>query len=244
MNAVVARCLAVPLLLVTPALLFAADKGATIPASTKVDGKVIGITDGDTVTVLVGTTAYRIRLDGIDAPESSQAFGVKSRAELFSKVFGKSVTVESKGPDKDNFTLGTILADGKSINLEMVAEGFAWHDKQYSKDKAIAKAEQEARAAKRGLWADENPTPPWEFRRSQKPTGTSSKQPATPKTTSGTTNRAASQAKGATASKDEKAYWLTTKSGIRHNSTCRYYKNGQGRSCTKDEGRACKICGG
>ncbi len=134
-------------------------------------GKVVGISDGDTLTLLVDQTQYKVRLDGIDAPESHQAFGTKSKQALGDKVFGKPVRVTNKGPDRYGRTLGVVWVGDRNINLEMVKDGLAWHYKQFSKDKSLADAELEARRAKRGLWADANPTPPWEYR---KPDGKSS----------------------------------------------------------------------
>lgn len=133
------------------------------------EGKVVGITDGDTITVLVGTDPVKVRLNGIDAPEKKQPFGTQSRAKLGELAFGKTVTVHSAGKDRYGRTLGTVLADGQSVNLKMVETGLAWHYAQYSKDAALADAEKAARAARRGLWADPKPVAPWEFRKAKTP---------------------------------------------------------------------------
>ena len=90
-------------------------------------GKVVSIADGDTVTVLVDKTQHRIRLVGIDAPESGQAFGNKAQMALGDKVFGKDVKVEWMERDRYKRILGTIYLDGRWINKEMMAEGWAWH---------------------------------------------------------------------------------------------------------------------
>src|SRR3989304_2246890 len=130
----------------------------------KLEGKVAVITDGDDVILLVDKTQYRIRLLGIDAPEESQPFGKQSTKALSDKILGKTVQVTTYGQDKYERILGIIQFDRRNINIEMVKEGFAWHYKQYSDSKVLAKAEEDARKAKVGLWADENPISPWEWR--------------------------------------------------------------------------------
>lgn len=134
------------------------------PAVKVIAGKVVSIADGDTVTVLDGTTPTKIRLEGIDAPESHQAFGTKSRESIAQKVFQKTVRVEWREHDKYHRTLGHIFVDDRWVNKEMVQEGWAWHYRQYSKSEVLADAESGARTAKVGLWVDPNPIPPWEFR--------------------------------------------------------------------------------
>ena len=133
-------------------------------------GKVVGVTDGDTIRVLRGQEEVKIRLSGIDCPESHQAFGSKAKQVTSELAFGKTVTVQAKGQDKYQRTLAEIiLPDGKNLNRALVRAGFAWWYKKYSKDESLGRLEAEARAAKSGLWADPNPTPPWEWRRQQKP---------------------------------------------------------------------------
>ena len=128
-------------------------------------GKVVSVADGDTITVLLDKQQHRIRLEGIDAPEGHQDFGSKAKKVLSDKVFGKDVLVKWTRRDKYRRILGHIYLGDRFINLELVQEGMAWHYKQYSKDRALAQAEREAKEAKRGLWAQPNPIPPWEFRK-------------------------------------------------------------------------------
>ncbi len=128
--------------------------------------KVVKVTDGDTITVLdADKVQHKIRLEGIDAPESKQAFGTRSKEHLGDKVAGKEVTVQWEERDRYKRILGDVFIEDRHINREMVKDGFAWHFKRYSKSKELADAETEAREAKRGLWADKSPIPPWEFRR-------------------------------------------------------------------------------
>lgn len=139
-------------------------------------GRVVGVVDGDTVTVLDDTnTQWKIRLMGIDAPEKKQPFGSKSKESLSAMLFNKQVEVEFNKQDKYGRTVGRISVGGIDVNLEQVKAGMAWHYKAYEREQseadrtAYAQAEEQARAAKRGLWIDPDPTPPWDWRKQQKP---------------------------------------------------------------------------
>ncbi|HKQ53241.1 MAG TPA: thermonuclease family protein, partial [Pyrinomonadaceae bacterium] len=136
-----------------------------------IEGKVVRVSDGDTITVLdADNKQHRIRFQGIDAPESKQAYGQASKENLSKMVFGKQVTVTWDKVDKYRRTVGKVLLDGRDINIEQIKAGYAWHYKKYAEEQpaedrvTYAQAEQEARAAKRGLWQDANPTPPGEWR--------------------------------------------------------------------------------
>lgn len=132
-------------------------------------GRVVGVHDGDTITVLRDDHAEKIRLAEIDCPELRQAFGTRAKQFTSGLVFGKTVTVHARERDRYGRTVGeVILPDGRSLNRELVAAGFAWQYTKYSKDKELARIETEARQAKRGLWADARPVPPWEFRKPAK----------------------------------------------------------------------------
>ncbi len=135
-------------------------------------GKVVKVTDGDSITVLDSTnTQHRIRLQGIDAPERKQAFGNASRKHLASLVAGKTVTVKWDKRDRYGRIVGFVLVDGLDVNLVQVKTGMAWFYRYYQKElsrenrKLYAQAEDEAGANKKGLWQDKNPMLPWEWRR-------------------------------------------------------------------------------
>lgn len=134
-----------------------------------ITGKVVAVADGDTITVLTaGKESVKVRLYGIDAPEAKQAFGNRAKEELSGMVFGKVVTVEVKQKDRYGRTVGLVTADGVAVNREMVRRGFAWWYRDFAKkDVDFAKAEAEAKNAKRGLWMDKAPVAPWEFRRNE-----------------------------------------------------------------------------
>lgn len=185
-------------------------------------GKVIGVTDGDTVKVLVGKQAVTVRLEGIDAPEKNQSFGTKSKEALGKLVAGKTVTVKKTGTDKYGRTLGIVMVGDVDANAKLVEDGWAWHFKKYSSDEQLAKLEEAARKAKRGLWADAAPLAPWDFRARQK-----------------------SPQVDPNGAKEQMSYWLNTSSGVRHNQRCEHFQNTKkGRPCGPNEGKACGICGG
>jgi micrococcal nuclease len=133
-----------------------------------ITGKVVGVADGDTITVLTGHTQIKIRLHGIDTPEKGQAFGNRAKQFISDLVFGKMVTVRPTDTDRYGRTIAWVFVDGLNVNEEIVRAGFAWHYKRYSKDTNLAQAESAARANKRGLWSDPNAIPPWEFRQLQR----------------------------------------------------------------------------
>jgi micrococcal nuclease len=134
----------------------------------ELSGKVIGVTDGDTIKVLVNKETVIVRLEGIDAPESGQSFGKKAKEALAELVAGKTVTIKKTGADKHGRILGIVVVGGVDANSKLVEEGWAWHFKKYSTDQDLAKLEEAARSAKQGLWADEKPLAPWEYRARQK----------------------------------------------------------------------------
>ena len=132
-------------------------------------GKVVKVSDGDTVTILTSDkTQHKIRLNDIDAPEKKQAFGNKSKDNLAKYIAGKTVTVKYQKKDKYKRILGTIYYNNTDINLQQIKDGYAWVYKQYSKNQAYYKAERVARDKRIGLWADKNPLEPWKFRRKKK----------------------------------------------------------------------------
>jgi endonuclease YncB( thermonuclease family) len=128
--------------------------------------KVIGITDGDTIKILQNNQEYKVRLSEIDCPERKQPFHTQAKNLTSKLAFGKNVTITNGGFDRYKRLLAEVrLPDGKSLNQELVRAGMAWEYKQYSKNPIYAQLESEARQAKRGLWADKEPVPPWEFRK-------------------------------------------------------------------------------
>lgn len=131
----------------------------------EITGKVVGVHDGDSITVLAaGNLQLKVRLEGIDAPELKQPFSTQSKQALSGLVFGKTVNLLVTGKDRYKRTLAVVMIDGLNVNREMVLRGFAWHFVRYSKDAALLAAQKEAKALKRGLWANSSPVPPWDWR--------------------------------------------------------------------------------
>lgn len=138
-------------------------------------GKVVSVADGDTITVLDSQkTQHKIRLQGIDAPERAQAFGNKSKQSLHEMVHGKQVTVDYQKKDKYGRVVGKILLNSTDVCLEQLKRGMAWHYKQYANEQpkedreTYSLAEQQAKTELKGLWKDKHPVPPWEFRKQNK----------------------------------------------------------------------------
>lgn len=140
-----------------------------------IEGKVVKVHDGDTVTVLdQNSKKFTIRLQGIDAPELKQEFGAAAQKNLSGMVLGKQVTIVWNKVDKYRRTVGTIMLDGRDINIEQVKAGVAWHFKKYEDEQSpadrvtYAAAEQMARAAKLGLWSAAKVVAPGDWRQETK----------------------------------------------------------------------------
>jgi endonuclease YncB( thermonuclease family) len=135
-------------------------------------GKVVGVADGDTITVLdAGKRQHRIRLAGIDAPEKGQAFGLLSKENLAKWIYERDAVIEDMRQGSDGKLVAKVYVDGHDAGLEQVRAGLAWWDRAHAAEQAADDrelyelAETEARAQKRRLWRDHDPVPPWEWRR-------------------------------------------------------------------------------
>jgi micrococcal nuclease len=161
-------------MLVLAALLFAVALGLPSGAlAAEFRGRVVGVADGDTINVMRSGSAVRVRLHGIDAPEKGQAFSNRAKQFVSDLVFGKEVTVRDRGLDRYERTIGEVfLLDGRNVNHEIVRAGLAWWFRRYApNDRELEKLEAQAREARRGLWADRGPMPPWEWRRGLRSAG-------------------------------------------------------------------------
>lgn len=127
---------------------------------------VIGISDGDTLTVLnENNQQVKIRLAEIDAPEKRQPFATKSKQSLSDLCFGKEAQVIPRAIDRYKRTVARVKCDGIDANAEQVNRGMAWVYRKYAKDHDLYVLEHGAKVGKRGLWTDPSPTPPWEWRK-------------------------------------------------------------------------------
>jgi len=156
----------------------------TSTAAADINGKVVAVTDGDTIRILDNnSTQHKIRLTGIDAPEKAQPFGNASRKHLASMVAGKEVRVETSKNDRYGRVLGKVWVQpqncsscGKTLNanLAQILAGMAWWYQDYAKDQPVQdraryeSAVKQAREARLGLWSEADPVPPWAWRRGQR----------------------------------------------------------------------------
>lgn len=130
-------------------------------------GQVVGVLDGDTIEVLHNGKAQRIRLHGIDCPEKGQPFGKVAKWATSALVFGRTVTIQNHDTDRYKRVVADIvLADATNVNQKLVKDGWCWWYRKYAPDDAVLEVlETQAREARRGLWIDPRPVPPWEWRK-------------------------------------------------------------------------------
>jgi len=155
------------------ALLFALLCQAGIAGPSAIDGRVVGIQDGDTLTILdAGRNQHRIRLASIDAPEighgskkPGQPYGQRSRQSLSDLAYGREARAECETDDRYGRKVCTIMVGSLNANLEQVRLGMAMTYRKYARDQIYFTAEAEAKAARRGLWADPAPIEPWVWRK-------------------------------------------------------------------------------
>ena len=137
-----------------------------------IEGLVVGVADGDTITVLdQQKSTYKIRLQGIDAPEKKQAFGEKSKQGLHDLVHSKQVRIEYDKEDKYGRIVGKVTVEDVDVCLQQLVLGMAWHYKKYQNEQSVSdralysETELTSKSLKLGLWTDDTPMPPWEFRK-------------------------------------------------------------------------------
>ncbi|MGE4169265.1 MAG: thermonuclease family protein [Candidatus Margulisiibacteriota bacterium] len=132
-------------------------------------GRVVHVSDGDTIVVLQDNRhSTKIRLAAIDCPEKSQPFG--RQAQRFTQAFcdGQRVTVTTTKKDRYGRTIGTVQVGSKRLDIALLEAGLAWHYRYFDHDPALDALEQQARAERKGLWSEANPTPPWDYRKARR----------------------------------------------------------------------------
>ena len=186
------------------------------------------------------------------ALKKAQAFGTKAKKKTSDLVYGKTVTVIPSGKDQYGRLIADIIVNEVSLNEELVRVGLAWWYQKYSPNNQTYKQlEDNARQKQIGLWSDENPVPPWDFRKgkghSNKPSlkTFASYEDSNNNSYENSDSSTSNSYKTNTSQDGDCTYWVNNRSAKRHNSSCRYYKNCNGH-CSNDpnEGSACKICGG
>jgi micrococcal nuclease len=127
--------------------------------------KVIAVLDGDTVLVKRASGLLKIRLAEIDAPEKAQTFGETSKRSLSEMVMGKQVRIVSQAIDQYGRMVAHLYINGLDVNAEQIRRGMAWEYSNFHSNQALIALQNEAKLVPRGLWAQSDPTPPWEWRK-------------------------------------------------------------------------------
>lgn len=138
---------------------------AAVAQAESFSGRVIVVIDGDTVLMLRNHHPVKIRLANIDAPEKEQDFGAASRAVLAQLVLHQQVEADSRSVDKYGRIVALLKLGTLNVNEEMVRQGMAWEYSNFHRDRHYLALQQEARQAKRGLWQQPHPMPPWQWRK-------------------------------------------------------------------------------
>jgi micrococcal nuclease len=149
-----------------PAIFFLLILSCVTARAADFTGRVVAVADGDSIEVARERRTVRIRIFGIDCPEGGQPYGKQAKQFTSSLAFGKTVTIIPKATDDYGRIIAeVILPDGRNVGKELVRRGLAWWYRQYDPgDREMEKLERAARLARRGLWRDRNPVPPWEWR--------------------------------------------------------------------------------
>ncbi|MGE3154420.1 MAG: thermonuclease family protein [Nitrospiraceae bacterium] len=138
--------------------------GAVYGAEFRTD--VFRVIDGDTLEIRHHGRSERVRVEGIDCPELTQPYGKQAKRAVMALVIGSSVTLKTYGRSRDgSVRADVIIANGRQLSQILLEEGLAW--RVTTVDSSGSDLEEGARYAKRGLWADPDPTPPWKFRAAQ-----------------------------------------------------------------------------
>lgn len=140
----------------------------TVPShADRLEGRVVSIADGDTLTVLHEREPMKIRLAEIDAPEKAQPFGARSKQALSDLCFGKQAEIVPQTKDRYGRTVARVRCAGQDASEQLVRSGMAWVFDRYVTDRSLYSLQDEARALRRGLWVDAEPIPPWQWRKTK-----------------------------------------------------------------------------
>ena len=144
-------------------------KPAPPKPSYDLSGRVTKVTDGDTITIRDSSgREHKIRFHGIDTPEMKQRYGKQAKKALSKLVSRKQVGIKVIDTDRYGRTVGVVFVDGKNINLEMVCAGHAWWYERYApNNRELKSCHKRARSMGIGLWKQQTPMPPWEYRRTE-----------------------------------------------------------------------------
>ena len=144
------------------------------------EGVVVKVLDGDSLKISRNGKIYEIRLYGIDAPEYRQAYSNKAKRFLKKLAFRQSAEVEQKDIDRYGRLVALVTVQGELVNKELVRSGLAWFYPKYCREQPLCSQmeylEKEARRGHRGLWRDEDPVSPWEWKRRQRISGSGTRK--------------------------------------------------------------------
>ena len=154
------------LIVVFAVLAIAGMSGIAEAKNASADYRVVGVSDGDTLTALSAEhERLKCRLYGIDAPEKKQAFGQASKLSLSQLSYGRTAAISIVGRDRYGRAICKIAVAGVDVNKEQIARGMAWMYRRYASDRTYSDAEVKAKSRRVGIWRDTQPVPPWDFRR-------------------------------------------------------------------------------
>lgn len=139
-------------------------------------GTIDSVVDGDLITIISRGKEIEIRLFGIDAPEKNQPFGQSAKNFTGAMASGKEIRIEPMRKDTNGRIVAMVFVNGANLNEQIVSQGFAWVSRQECKESFCTdwlQLEAIAKAAQKGLWADEHPAPPWEHRKNRRDSGAS-----------------------------------------------------------------------
>ena len=137
-------------------------------ATNEINGRVVGVSDGDTITVLTpDKRQIKVRLSGIDCPESGQPWGRRAKEAASNAVYGESVSVQISGTDRYGRSIGKVFVNDVDLNRHLVKNGHCWVYRRYAKDQMLFDYEEWARDNSIGLWGlpEASKIPPWEWRK-------------------------------------------------------------------------------
>lgn len=149
--------------IITLSNLIALPLSAADPAEEVIRAQVVSIVDGDSISVVINQELVRVRLAGIDAPEGDQPFAIDSKQSLHDLCFWVEAELGSISKDYYGRMLARVNCNGVDVNAEQVRRGMAWVADQSVEDRELLQLQEEARAAKRGLWSYDSPIPPWKW---------------------------------------------------------------------------------
>ncbi|MBL4663950.1 MAG: thermonuclease family protein [Flavobacteriaceae bacterium] len=131
-----------------------------------IQGKVVGVTDGDTFTLLdKDSVLIKVRLANIDCPEKKQPYSDKATQFTSDAIFGEMITIKKLKSDRYRRYIAIVFyGDSINLNQQLVKNGLAWDYVKYSKDTLLKEYQKNARLMKLGLWRDKNPIAPWDWR--------------------------------------------------------------------------------